>query len=165
MDVRHAAVRRIRRLQELRRRRHAPGEPRQLATAAGIADNRCRAVGIDIERGFKIADTVGRRAGDVADRLLDLWSDYTGCRCGRPSLSGLQQTSNQIACYQMSGLFARREFAGPDGVRYARSKHIGDLARASVIFGITRVSTDWFFHLVRPARLVRLSGDHRSSEA
>ena len=82
-----------------------------------------------------------------------------------PLLSGLQQTSNQIACYQMSGLFARREFAGPDGVRYARSKHIGDLARASVIFGITRVSTDWFFHLVRPARLVRLSGDHRSSEA
>ena len=82
-----------------------------------------------------------------------------------PLLSGLQQTSNQIACYQMSGLFSRREFAGPDGVRYARSKHIGDLARASVIFGITRVSTDWFFHLVRPARLVRLSGDHRSSEA
>ena len=69
-DVRHAAVRRIRRLQELRRRRHAPGEPRQLATAAGIADNRCRAVGIDIERRFKIAEAVGRRAGDVADRLL-----------------------------------------------------------------------------------------------
>ena len=76
-----------------------------------------------------------------------------------PLLSGLQKTFNQIVCYQMSGLFARGELAGPDGVRYARSKHIGGLVRASATFGITRVSTDWVFHLMRPARLVRLSGD------
>lgn len=36
---------------------------------------------------------------------------------------------------------------------------VGGLVRASVIFGMSRVSTDWVFHLMRPARLVRLSGD------
>ena len=71
-------------------------------------------------------------------------------------LLGLEQRPGSIACYQMSGLFARREFAGPDGVRYARSKHIGGISDASVIFGITRVSTDWFFHLLRPASLVAI---------
>jgi hypothetical protein len=42
----------------------------------------------------------------------------------------------------MSGLFARGELAGRDGVRYARSKHMGDIGGASVIFGSSRVSTD-----------------------
>jgi hypothetical protein len=32
----------------------------------------------------------------------------------------------------MSGLFARTKSAGRDGVRYARSKHIGDIDDASV---------------------------------
>ena len=60
----------------------------------------------------------------------------------------------------MSGLFARGELAGPDGVRYARSKHIGGISGASVIFGIACVSTDWLFHLLRPASLVRLPNGH-----
>ena len=34
----------------------------------------------------------------------------------------------------MSGLFARAKPAGRDGVRYARSKHMGDILGASVIF-------------------------------
>src|SRR3954468_4913134 len=51
----------------------------------------------------------------------------------------------------MSGLFARTKSAGQDGVRYARSKHIGDLDDASVIYGSSRVSTDRSFHLLRPA--------------
>ena len=34
------------------------------------AQHRRRAVRIDIQRGFKIADTVGHRPGNVADRLL-----------------------------------------------------------------------------------------------
>jgi hypothetical protein len=38
-----------------------------------------------------------------------------------------------------------------DGVRYARSKHMGDIGGASVIFGSSRVSTDRSFHLLRPA--------------
>ena len=65
----------------------------------------------------------------------------------------------------MSGLFARAELAGPDGVRYARSKHIGGIADASVIFGITRVSTDWVLHLLRPASLLRLSVGHQRAGA
>src|SRR5690606_14295523 len=81
-----------------------------------------------------------------------------------PLLSGLQKTFNQLLCYQMSGLFARDDLAGSDGVRYARSKHMGDRFRASVIFGITRVSTDWVFPLMRPASLVRLSGDNAPFE-
>ncbi len=40
----------------------------------------------------------------------------------------VQQTVDPIACYQMSGLFARTKPAGRDGVRYARSKHMGDIA-------------------------------------
>jgi hypothetical protein len=55
------------------------------------------------------------------------------CRCGRPPTC--QDCSCQIACYQMSGLFARTKSAGRDGVRYARSKHMGDTRRAGVIFG------------------------------
>ena len=51
----------------------------------------------------------------------------------------------------MSGLFARTKPAGRDGVRYARSKHIGDIDDASVIYGSSRVSTDRSFHLLRPA--------------
>jgi hypothetical protein len=51
----------------------------------------------------------------------------------------------------MSGLFARTKSAGRDGVRYARSKHMGDTRGASVIFGSSRVSTDRSFHLLRPA--------------
>jgi len=51
----------------------------------------------------------------------------------------------------MSGLFARTKSAGRDGVRYARSKHMGDILGASVIFGSSRVSTDRSFHLLRPA--------------
>jgi hypothetical protein len=51
----------------------------------------------------------------------------------------------------MSGLFARTKSAGQDGVRYARSKHMGDMNAASVIFGSSRVSTDRSFHLLRPA--------------
>ena len=51
----------------------------------------------------------------------------------------------------MSGLFARMKPAGRDGVRYARSKHIGDIRDASVIYGSSRVSTDRSFHLLRPA--------------
>ncbi len=51
----------------------------------------------------------------------------------------------------MSGLFARTKSAGRDGVRYARSKHIGDIDDASVIYGSSRVSTDRSFHLLRPA--------------
>src|SRR3954447_22125577 len=51
----------------------------------------------------------------------------------------------------MSGLFARTKPAGRDGVRYARSKHMGDTLSASVIFGGSRVSTDRSFHLLRPA--------------
>src|SRR6476661_4429766 len=51
----------------------------------------------------------------------------------------------------MSGLFARTKPAGRDGVRYARSKHMGDILGASVIFGSSRVSTDRSFHLLRPA--------------
>lgn len=51
----------------------------------------------------------------------------------------------------MSGLFARTKPAGRDGVRYARSKHIGDIRDASVIYGSSRVSTDRSFHLLRPA--------------
>src|ERR1700755_2809375 len=51
----------------------------------------------------------------------------------------------------MSGLFARTKSAGQDGVRYARSKHIGDISGASVTFGSSRVSTDRSFHLLRPA--------------
>lgn len=51
----------------------------------------------------------------------------------------------------MSGLFARIKPAGRDGVRYARSKHIGDIDDASVIYGSSRVSTDRSFHLLRPA--------------
>ena len=51
----------------------------------------------------------------------------------------------------MSGLFARTKPAGRDGVRYARSKHMGDILVASVIFGSSRVSTDRSFHLLRPA--------------
>jgi hypothetical protein len=35
--------------------------------------------------------------------------------------------SGLIACYQISGLFARVEPDGQDGVRHARSKHIGDI--------------------------------------
>lgn len=44
-----------------------------------------------------------------------------------PSLVGCYQISDPIACYQMSGLFARGKPAGPDGVRYARSKHISGI--------------------------------------
>ena len=62
--------------------------------------------------------------------------------------------SDHVDCYQMSGLFAREELAGPDGVRHARSKHTGGIWRAGVIFGIPCVLTDWFFHLLRPASLV-----------
>src|SRR6185369_16357628 len=51
----------------------------------------------------------------------------------------------------MSGLFARTKPAGRDGVRHARSKHIGDIRDASVIYGSSRVSTDRSFHLLRPA--------------
>jgi hypothetical protein len=51
----------------------------------------------------------------------------------------------------MSGLFERTKPAGRDGVRYARSKHIGDIDDASVIYGSSRVSTDRSFHLLRPA--------------
>jgi hypothetical protein len=51
----------------------------------------------------------------------------------------------------MSGLFARTRSAGRDGVRYARSKHMGDTRGASVTFGSSRVSTDRSFHLLRPA--------------
>ena len=51
----------------------------------------------------------------------------------------------------MSGLFARGRLAGRDGVRYARSKHMGDIGCASVTFGSSRVSTDRSFHLLRPA--------------
>jgi len=51
----------------------------------------------------------------------------------------------------MSGLFARAKPAGRDGVRYARSKHMGDILGASVTFGSSRVSTDRSFHLLRPA--------------
>ena len=51
----------------------------------------------------------------------------------------------------MSGLFARTKPAGRDGVRYARSKHIGDIDDASVIYGSSRVPTDRSFHLLRPA--------------
>lgn len=51
----------------------------------------------------------------------------------------------------MSGLFARTKSAGRDGVRYARSKHMGDTRGASVIFGSSRVSTDRSFYLLRPA--------------
>ena len=64
----------------------------------------------------------------------------------------------------MSGLFARDELAGPDGVRYARSKHIGGITDASVTFGITFVSTDWLFHLLRPASLMRLFAGHYPSK-
>jgi hypothetical protein len=42
-------------------------------------------------------------------------------------LSGFEQSFDSIACYQMSGLFARDKVAGRDGVRYTRSKHIGDI--------------------------------------
>ena len=51
----------------------------------------------------------------------------------------------------MSGLFARTKSAGRDGVRYARSKNMGDTRGAGVIFGSSRVSTDRSFHLLRPA--------------
>ena len=51
----------------------------------------------------------------------------------------------------MYGLFARTKPAGRDGVRYARSKHIGDIDDASATFGSSRVSTDRSFHLLRPA--------------
>jgi hypothetical protein len=51
----------------------------------------------------------------------------------------------------MSGLFARTKSAGRDGVRDARSKHIGDIDDASVIYGSSCVSTDRSFHLLRPA--------------
>ena len=51
----------------------------------------------------------------------------------------------------MSSLFARTKPAGRDGVRCARSKHIGDIDDASVTFGSSRVSTDRSFHLLRPA--------------
>jgi hypothetical protein len=51
----------------------------------------------------------------------------------------------------MSGLFARTKPAGRDGVRYARSKHIGDIDDASVIYGSSRVPIDRSFHLLRPA--------------
>src|SRR4051812_15137058 len=72
----------------------------------------------------------------------------------------------------MSGLFARTKSAGRDGVRYARSKHMGDTRGASVIYGSSRVSTDRSFHLLRPASSWArgalldlndaLAGDHRS---
>jgi hypothetical protein len=51
----------------------------------------------------------------------------------------------------MSGLFARGQLAGQDGVRYTRSKHIGDIGDASAIFGMSGVSTDRSFHLLVPA--------------
>ena len=39
----------------------------------------------------------------------------------------------------MSGLFARAKPAGRDGVRYARSKHMGDILGASVIRKFARI--------------------------
>jgi hypothetical protein len=48
-------------------------------------------------------------------------------------------------------VFARTTSARRDGVRYARSKHMGGISAASVIFGSSRVSTDRSFHLLRPA--------------
>ena len=56
----------------------------------------------------------------------------------------------------MSGLFARARLAGPDGVRNARSQHIGDIGSARVTSGIPRVSTDRSFHLLRPASLAAI---------
>lgn len=71
-----------------------------------------------------------------------------------PSLVGCWQMSDPIVCYQMSGLFARVKPAGPDGVRYARSKHISGIGDASVIFGSSRVSTDWSFPSHAPCKFV-----------
>jgi hypothetical protein len=51
----------------------------------------------------------------------------------------------------MSGLFARGQLAGRDGVRYTRSKHIGDIGDAGATFGLSGVSTDRSFHLLVPA--------------
>src|ERR1700744_3379461 len=62
----------------------------------------------------------------------------------------------------MSGLFARTKSAGRDGVRYARSKHIGDIDDASVIYGSSRVSTDRSFHLLRPASSWAIAEQPRS---
>lgn len=66
-------------------------------------------------------------------------------------LLGLEQRFDSIACYQMSGLLARENPAGRDGVRYAHSKHMGDIKCASATFGVFRVSIDRSFHLLVPA--------------
>ena len=63
----------------------------------------------------------------------------------------LEQRLDSIACYQMSGLLARGKPAGRDGVRYAGSKHMGDIGNASATFGVSRVSIDRSFHLLVPA--------------
>jgi hypothetical protein len=71
-----------------------------------------------------------------------------------PPSSGFEYTNNTIACNQMSGLFVQMKTAGRDGVRYTRSKHIGDIVCASAIFGISRVPINRWFHLLVPASSV-----------
>lgn len=71
-----------------------------------------------------------------------------------PPSSGFEYTDNAIACNQMSGLLMQIKSAGQDGVRYARSKHMGDNLRASAIFGLSRVPTNRSFHLLVPASSV-----------
>lgn len=68
-----------------------------------------------------------------------------------PPSSGFEYRDNAIACNQMSGLLMQIQSAGQDGVRYARSKHMGDNLRASAIFGLPRVPTNRSFHLLAPA--------------
>lgn len=65
-------------------------------------------------------------------------------------LLGFEQRFDSIAFYQMSGLLARGNPAGRDGVRYAHSKHMGDIECASATFGVLRVSIDRSFHLLVP---------------
>src|SRR6266436_6487867 len=66
---------------------------------------------------------------------------------------------DRIACDHMSGLFLRsRKTAGPDGVRDARSKHIGDVEHQWVPRSVSRLGIDRSHHLLlqafRPSRQV-----------
>jgi hypothetical protein len=84
---------------------------------------------------FEHADDPGARVGDGMLPALLIFHMWTA-----PSLQGVLQCFDQIACVHMSGLFVRSHMhAGQDGFRDKSSKQNGDLVEATGKCGMSFV--------------------------
>ena len=66
-------------------------------------------------------------------------------------LVGSSSDQNRSLAIKCPACLRDVNLAGQDGVRHTRSKHIGDIFRASVTFGLSCIMIDRSYHLLVPA--------------